>query len=1200
MTASHEPSSAPGLPSAGLTLPALEARIRAVEPGALFVEEHLLRRVVRDALGSKRVRSHVPHTHVFAAPVDRVRALLSAEELAQCQGAALPATGWAILLPRPSEDELAERAAGEHLVAAWRAVFHARIDAALYDLDARGELPRELILEAIATIGHVAMGEARGVLHDEGLTAAAPGDRTAIIELTSLYQELRYFAPRLIPRWFPALAERDEIPKLFDRLVAAEPILRATRPEGAPDPSRVGAEPEAAEDPDDAKGASVPREAVRGRARRQLGMARRMRARANDAGAAIHAHFAAHLAARSGQVDAMEEAEQARRLLNESLASMGQRLTRIAPGVAHDAWPEVLTPLLRPASLGMVRVEARLLHDLQKACHVAEHETWDIDLGRWVRRLGRDPIRRRETVASRVAVVRNLARAARRVAACRLADADRRRLRRTMGELVHAAEARLREDIGAILARGLEEAGFRPQNIPEQVASEKLVAELLDLMVDRGFVAFPDLRDLIARNQLKLGDLTNAREFLRGDALLQLNRRFAETLDGAYHRAEIYRRGLQRVQSTLFANPIGRVLVRYLLLPFGGSFFLVQGLEHVVGPLLNLILPRDPLAEATRAVCKSYLGADPSACPQQHIEFWSIPFFITVGVLLLGVLHSRHVRLGMELLLRWLGRAVTALVVDVPRAILAWPPVAALTRHRIYRWIREKLWRPAAWALILAALPMPWIGVAHGLLWVGLPLFIIFGALLIGPAGDRISETVQDRASVGWFVLRTNAIPALLGAIASFFKGMVEWLEARLYAVDQWLRFREGDSRIGLGVKALFGLMWGMIAYLLRFMINLVAEPQLNPIKHFPVVTVSHKIFLTTTIEMQHALEPAVGGVAAAFIAGLAQLVLPGICGFLVWEFKENWRLYAANRDAILKPAMVGSHGETIVRLIRPGFHAGTVPKLFHKIRRAERRRDESDLRRLAEDAHHIEEATRNFVIRELKALLVASGRFPHAAALRVHDVRLSPSRLLVVVACAPIGHEPFELAFEEQGRFIVATVVRAGFVAALPEVEASGEGPRAAFAAALRGLYALAGVDLVREQIEAQFSAWPRMPPYGIERRGLVLWPNAFRTEVRFGLRTRRPLLLPVVVGPAPTPVPPPVIARAAIAFKQQPIAWRDWVRAWNGAGPASLGGMDLLAKVRTGVQPAPAAATVVVAPATRAGAPVEVAADVAGGSHI
>ena len=140
--------------------------------------------------------------------------------------------------------------------------------------------------------------------------------------------------------------------------------------------------------------------------------------------------------------------------------------------------------------------------------------------------------------------------------------------------------------------------------------------------------------------------------------------------------------------------------------------------------------------------------------------------------------------------------------------------------------------------------------------------------------------------------------------------------------------------------KALLGLFWAVVAYVVRFFVNLLIEPQVNPIKHFPVVTVSHKIISPgcsrcCAVAMGPPMQLGQSGPIGLPGDGL---LLPGVVGFLVWELKENWRLYAANRLA-----NCNSHrrppGETIDRLLRPGFHSGTVPKLFARLRRAERKR---------------------------------------------------------------------------------------------------------------------------------------------------------------------------------------------------------------------------------------------------------------------
>ena len=178
-------------------------------------------------------------------------------------------------------------------------------------------------------------------------------------------------------------------------------------------------------------------------------------------------------------------------------------------------------------------------------------------------------------------------------------------------------------------------------------------------------------------------------------------------------------------------------------------------------------------------------------------------------------------------------------------------------------------------------------------------------------------------------------------------------------------------------VKAVLGFVWFFVAYLVRIYVNVLIEPQVNPIKHFPVVTVSHKIILplskTLTLWIATPLMP-LGRWAAYSLAATTVLLLPGAFGFLVWELKENWKLYEANRPESLQPVIVGHHGETLSRLLRPGFHSGTLPKLFAKLRKSERRaleggRDQG-MHRHREALHHVEHEIRRFLERDFVALL--------------------------------------------------------------------------------------------------------------------------------------------------------------------------------------------------------------------------------------
>src|SRR5439155_11810560 len=99
-------------------------------------------------------------------------------------------------------------------------------------------------------------------------------------------------------------------------------------------------------------------------------------------------------------------------------------------------------------------------------------------------------------------------------------------------------------------------------------------------------------------------------------------------------------------------------------------------------------------------------------------------------------------------------------------------------------------------------------------------------------------------------------------------------------------------------------------------------EPMINPLK-LPVSTIAAKIVypLLITLNIQ---DTAVRGLAEVIPMWLATLIvvptiflLPDALGFLAWEMQENWSLYRSNRSENLRPAVVGSHGETIRGLLQ-------------------------------------------------------------------------------------------------------------------------------------------------------------------------------------------------------------------------------------------------------------------------------------------
>jgi hypothetical protein len=1132
---------------------ALEEAFRRRMSDVCFVAEHIVRRAVREVRSIGGLRTFVPHTQCLSVRKDVLTAITSRDELAAIEP--LPSTDRVILLPFADTGKLAAMERDQALRQTWRLVFHARMDEALERLFASegpvlsaAEAPtRPRVLETIDRIGQLPMEEARSVLAEEGLTGPHSDPTVELVELVSTWHELRVFSPEQLGRWFPSLVDKPEAVAFLDGLLPVADLLEASRPEGLEDPRPPAPPPQ------------VPRVTIPlpppelEAAQRALEEARRAHGRRLDVPAAVASHRARLL---TGEFTALSPKPPSPKTLEEAvtaerraLTSLGERLSRIVadPRQRERAgeWPAALAPLLPLAGLGMSRVEARLLHDLERACHDAERETWNVDLGRVIRSFGRRPLKRREHIRERVTVVRSLLRAAKRAPLCRLEEQDRRRLKRLLDDLAASAEAALRAHVTPLLAEGLASAGLHPEHLPEQVARDKILAELCDRLLDRGFIAFSDLRDLIARNQLKLPDLAGPGDWLLRDPLLVLDRWCTEHLDGAYRPGEVYRSGLQRLSSLLFANRLGRLLVRFLILPFGGAFFLVQGLEHILGPLVRLFAPI-PNEAVFHGVALEMLREQVHLVQKIHVEhhylFWSIPSFLATSLVLFALIHSHFARGLASRAMARVGAALRFVFVELPRRFRAWGPIVRLVETRTFLFVWNRLWRPARYA----ALPTLIVTLATGdpwfLLWVGVPLILAGGFLLASRYGHRFSEAVSDSLTLAWHHIQHELVPGLIAATLAFFKRLMEFGEVALYNVDLWLRFQRGDTRLAVVLKAFFGFLWSIVAYLIRLMVTLVVEPQVNPIKHFPVVTVSHKVTIPTTLLIAHELKPFIGPTAANIIGGLAQFIIPGICGFLVWEFKENWRLYRSNRSPNLEPVIVGAHGEPVYRLLRLGFHSGTLPRIFRKLRKAERKGNALEIRKQTEELHHVEEAVGRFIERDLKALLVLDGRIPEARELEVETVRLTPARITVAISCRPLG-DALEITFEEQSRHLLVGLSKRGFLDALPEAS------REVFEAALEGLYKLAGVDLVREQVQAMLPGRPGETPYDIGPRGLVVWPEGFEAEIVYPLRTSDSTLVPRIHGR--TTVGAPAIAAADIKFKQRPISWERWTARWGRARP-------------------------------------------------
>lgn len=619
---------------------------------------------------------------------------------------------------------------------------------------------------------------------------------------------------------------------------------------------------------------------------------------------------------------------------DSSIAELKSAMAALLPYTAAATW----TPA------------AKALYELQKLALDLAKPLYAVAPFEWLRSFGERPVKQPLEKARDIIRLRHLAKAEKQLAKVPLGPAERRAWDGFFHREKHDAEAGIATLIGPILRDALDRAGLVPTSRVESVAREKLVGELLRTICERGFFRLADLRDAIARNSIKMHDLDGFRELATGDELLRADKILASELFGIYQRGEAYLRGIQRLSAAGFGTPVGRAVALFVLLPFGGAFLTLEFLQHLLHGAAGL-------AHA--------IGLTSETHHPHVVVWWSV---LLLGGFFLGLLHSPPFRAAVGTALGHFGRTLGAVFVTLPKYLWNSRPVRAIRQNPTAQY----LWRTVALPLAIGALATLATVLYSDLLspaaatGIGAIAFLVSLVAIHSKPGLVVYEALTEAALDTGRYVWASLIPGLLSWFVWAFREVADAVERLLYAADEWFRFREGQSREMLWLKVALAVLWFPVAYVVRFVFYLLVEPQVNPVKHFPVVTVSHKIIwpMVPQIAGWTGLSP--------WTVGTIVNGVPGIFGFIAWELKENWRLYAANRPERLQPVPVGHHGETVRGLLRPGFHSGTVPKLFRKLR-AEReapRTDALKLHRLEHELHHVSEAIRRQVEWELLPLL--------------------------------------------------------------------------------------------------------------------------------------------------------------------------------------------------------------------------------------
>ncbi len=1172
---------------------ALRGALSAADPSAYLVEARVIRRVIRERDGVANLAAALPHTQSQVVGAEDIRKFAHPDELGLNAFDSLAEE--CLLICEPENGELDHWPLKELKQQVWRRLFHAKIDRAFRHSTSAGN--SDVLRSNIAAFGQVEFDEAHYVLRSE-LKLMSPNSREeAWRELAAVYFEFRYFEPDLLSIWFPSLCDTPEVQRLLSQQLDIESIFRESRLEGTPSPALIS---HADSDEDRLLTTRRNWSMAIGVSQSDRGYLRQLRKRdrANERGNTVYAIACAIRATLRANSDG-------KRLAAEKKARDDVRrlVTRLRNAIAFakqdkDEWQNALWELSKNSVHGFWNAEKRLLYDLQKVCLDHERLTYKVDLVKWLVSRGTRPLRRPLKNLREVAMTKHLASAASRLTHVRLSGNDRNHLTELIQQAAHLSESQMRERMRPVLAQTLIAVHLVPTSVPEQVASDKLVEEALDCIAERGYLTMGYLRDAISRNDLKLPDIQELREVWYGDQLLRADDQLDLALDGVYRRGEFYLRWLQVVSSFFFGTRFGRFATMYLIIPFGGAVVIVEGTlhvlhmfhrpDHVVESMASLSADSDAekqvahdstnaavvtiaqpnVASVADVQNKSEVLEDSAlsldGLPSETAETISVTpktkeeaarkilsqrtetfsLVLILGLLLMALIHAPSFRkLAFRSITRIL-RFVRAVLFETPLLLLKLPIIMSLWNAESFVRIRRYVIAPTVLAIVLGR-TLPWLVQWKMLEWWWVTAIAVSASAILNTRiGRDAQELTRDWVENALHQLQARLVFAFIGWVVDFFRLLLSTLERVLYAVDEWLRFHSDENWISVVAKAILGVIWSFISFLIRIYVTLLIEPTFHPVKHFPVVTVAHKIFLPALIileeDMVHFLGQYVGTPLARSITWFNMLFLPGFFGFAVWELKENWKLYLANRTDRLKPVPVGSHGETVPRLLRPGFHSGTLPKIFRKLRKLEQK--DASLGRFTsrrssrEKLHHVEQSIQSFVDRELISLLMKCDVWA-SLPLRCTRIEAASNSFSIELACSTLGESPVQLRLQEQSGWILSSISQIGWLTSASEEQ------RNSFLNALEGFYRKSGIDLVREQLESNLT---KKHPYDIDSVGLLVWPSQrFEVEIVADLKADG-IISPLPAIPAVEAGLMP-IASEKVLFSATHTDWKEWERIWS-----------------------------------------------------
>jgi hypothetical protein len=1132
-----------------MKLAELRQIVRAADPAAVLVSPAVMNRLIQQVCKLPGFLWEVPHRRSIVLDRRILFRHVEQDDLDLEPDRLLPPT--VILISHPSPEQLAAQKNEVVLLKFWRRLFHATLHQHLETRYGEGQLTVSDIRQRIEQIGRTEFEEIRLVLSQDNYLLPPADEQSVYIEFAAVYLELRFFAANLLPSYFPGVGDFTRIDQLLAQDVDAAALFAKTRLAGAPDP--VVQTDTRSDESHDYYWRLIRNAEKAGRS-------------GNTVRAAILRTKAARVAPASLTKTTRDDAE-------GELLRLTRRL-QAALQLSDDEvkeWLKDLPALLDKADQGSRPVEAALLYDLQQVCLDHERDIYALDLVEWWLSAAKRPIKRPLPSQRLVRITKHLRNVAQRLTMARLSDVDRGHLGQLLQAALRRSEDRLRDRIRPVLIDAFYDVGLQPANIPERTAFQKVIEELLDRITEFGFLTLSDLRDTLSRNQLKLPDLAEPQEFVRGDPLLRLDRRLAALLDGVYRRGEFYLRWMERLTSLNFGTGVGRWITRNITLPFGGALVILEGLQWlldlvgkyagwnmpVFGPLSILLANRVP--PKPWWVMLGLGGGDPHVPifgpmsgllplmfpikdPHSFLTVSGSLAFAVLGLFLLALLRTLALRDGFRRAGKLTYRSCRWLLIDVPAWIWGFPMLRRFLKSWPFQLFYWYFLKPALASVLLRLL----VPHAFNTLLSAASIFLAVNFILNSRLGQAVAEGTTQALFHLVELLRAGLLPGLVRLVINLFKQIMDTVEYVLATVDEWLRFRAEDSRLSMILRALLGVCWFPVSYLARFYTVVLIEPGFNPIKAPFSLMAAKFIVPFTGATMWELLDRGPDMSLLSILAWAMHLLtlwlLPDAFTFLFWEMKENWKLYRANRRPNLGPVPVGSHGETVGRLLHPGFHSGTVPRLFARLRQTERDAAETGNWRLARTCRRslqeVETTLRRFLARDFIRLVQQSPSW-QGVNINVGKVQLASNRIRIELVRAEGPDQSAWLEFHEHAGWLVASLPEPGWLLRLNREQGQ------AITMALAGLYKLAGVDFVQEQLESNLP--PGVLGFDITQRDLILWLDQRHGKgIYYDLIDSEDQIQPRNADGS-VALEWPVLPASHLMFAKVPLPWEKWVESWQ-----------------------------------------------------